>query len=85
MNSVLKACQVDTHPGGKSSFSPPEGWEGTSREYVLLMRDRFQNTHHAINMHLTVYAKKQGYTLIIQGPHREAAQRVIDKIQTSNQ
>lgn len=72
---------VETTPGAATGpFTPPAGFEGDEREFVLLMRQRYDSLEYGQQMRVMVkqQIRCKDYELRFTGPYAEKAKALVN-------
>ena len=76
MSALREVAVYDTTPGADNVFGPPEGWEGSGKDYQELMRGRYGSGPSRGEM-LTASAYTSSNFSVFVGPYAEAAATVV--------
>lgn len=81
---IVNLRRVDTTPGapGNNPFTPPAGFAGDEREYLLFMEQRYRELDHGQRIAVMVRraVSQNTYPLEYSGPYAGVARRIVAKL-----
>lgn len=79
---VHEALPVDTTPGANHVFAPPDGWSGSKKEYLNLMRLRWSAMLSASQQIAVTsnFVRRYGTQAKYVGPFADEARYVIQSL-----
>ncbi len=67
--------EINTHPGGRGPFAPPEGFQGSPTDYRDLIRQRWRD-NPGTRQQIYLITRQPG--IYYAGPYSDEARRIVN-------